>query len=373
MERVARVAMAFPRAAIGAVVAAVLVLAACSGAPASIPATARATPQAAAAEAPASAPTPSPTSEPPRTPLPTQVPQVTAGSDAWVSVSVATGWHAANSPRPVDAPMLANPPRIRDWLTALTASQQAALMGLMDTQLLLGERVTVVSVAGSWAHIVEPDQPSPLDSRGYPVWIPRVQLSAVAPPSADSEATVVKPTTWLRGDSGGTIAEISFATRLPVLGTDGTRIQVGLPGGVKAWVDAAAVVVTGADAAALPPTGDSIVDSARAFTGLRYLWSGTSGFGFDCSGLVHIVYRAHGITLPRDADAQALMGSAVTRSALAPGDLVFFARNGAVHHVAIYAGNGQLIDSPDIAKPVRIYSLSAVSSAEQLSFRRVIP
>ena len=98
-----------------------------------------------------------------------------------------------------------------------------------------------------------------------------------------------------------------------------------------------------------------------------------SGFGFDCSGLVHIVYRAHGITLPRDADRKALVGSAMAQSALQPGDLVFFARDGAVHHVAIYAGDGQLIDSPAVAKPIRIYALSEVSSAEQLGFRRVLP
>ena len=239
--------------------------------------------------------------------------------------------------------------------------------------MLLGERVVVVSIAGGWAHVVVPDQPSPLDSRGYPVWVPLAQLSAVAPLSADFQATVVTPTAWLSSDSGGQIAEVSFATRLPVLGSDATRVEVGLPGGGTAWLDASAVAVTGTGVAALPQTGDSIVDSARLFIGLRYLWSGTSGFGFDCSGLVHLIYRAHGITVPRDADAQALVGTAVARSALQPGDLVFFARNGAVHHVAIYAGGGQLIDSPDIAKPVRIYALSSVSSAEQLTFRRVLP
>jgi cell wall-associated NlpC family hydrolase len=290
-----------------------------------------------------------------------------------VAVSVATGWHTASSPRPVDAPALANPPRIREWLAALSQSQQAALIGLMDTQMLLGERVVVVSIAGGWAHVVVPDQPSPLDSRGYPVWVPLAQLSAVAPLAADFQATVVTPTAWLSSDSGGQIAEVSFATRLPVLGSDATRVEVGLPGGGTAWLDASAVAVTGTGVAALPQTGDSIVDSARLFIGLRYLWSGTSGFGFDCSGLVHLIYRAHGITVPRDADAQALVGTAVARSALQPGDLVFFARNGAVHHVAIYAGGGQLIDSPDIAKPVRIYALSSVSSAEQLTFRRVLP
>jgi cell wall-associated NlpC family hydrolase len=303
---------------------------------------------------------------------PSQAPRVVAGADAWVSVVVATGWHAADSPRRVDAPALADPPRIRAWLAALTPSQQAALIGLMDTQMLLGERVRVVSIAAAWAQVVVPDQPSPLDARGYPVWVPLAQLSAVPPPKAASQASVVTPTTWLRSETGRPIAEISFATRLPVLRADGSHLEVGLPGRGRAWLDASDVVVSAAGAAALPGTGESIVESARAFIGLRYLWSGTSGFGLDCSGLVHLVYREHGITLPRDADAQARTGSIITRRTLQPGDLVFFARNGVVHHVAIYAGDGQLIDAPDIGKSVRTYALTTVSSAEHLSYRRVV-
>lgn len=375
---------------VAAVIATVLLLAACSGVPATASATAatgsatpRATPTATAsptaaqlltpALTPTATPALTPTFTPTLAPTPTPAPLVTAGSEAWVAVDVATGWHAANSPRAVDSPALAIPPRIRDWLAALTQSQQAALIGLMDTQMLLGERVVVVSVANGWAHAVVPDQPSPLDSRGYPVWVPLAQLTAVPPASAASEATVVKPTTWLRDDSGAAIAEISFATRLPVLGSDGTRVEVGLPGGGSGWIDASAVAVTAPGTAALPQTGASVVESARAFIGLRYLWSGTSGFGFDCSGLVHIDYRAHGIGLPRDADAQALVGTAVSKSALQPGDLVFFARDGAVHHVAIYVGGGQIIDAPDIAQPVRLIALSAVSSGETLTYRRVLP
>ncbi|MEZ5191580.1 MAG: NlpC/P60 family protein [Nocardioides sp.] len=64
------------------------------------------------------------------------------------------------------------------------------------------------------------------------------------------------------------------------------------------------------------------------------LWAGRSGFGFDCSGLTSLVYRVHGLTLPRDAAPQAQAGRAVT--SLRRGDLLFYyATDGAVHRVDV--------------------------------------
>lgn len=81
---------------------------------------------------------------------------------------------------------------------------------------------------------------------------------------------------------------------------------------------------------------------------------GTSGFGFDCSGLTYLDYRARGRTIPRDADAQAATGAAVSRDALRAGDLVFFAARGTVHHVGIYAGGGRMVDSPQTGGVVEV-------------------
>jgi cell wall-associated NlpC family hydrolase len=99
------------------------------------------------------------------------------------------------------------------------------------------------------------------------------------------------------------------------------------------------------------------------FVNVPYLWGGRAGFGFDCSGFTSTIYQVHGITLPRDADAQAAdsQGRPVDQSALQPGDLLFYSHGSkdpdnpdAIYHVAMYSGNGEMIEAFDSTTPVRI-------------------
>ena len=297
---------------------------------------------------------------------------VRAGAPAWVTVSVATEWRSPSSPRPVDAPALAAPVRLREWLAALSPADQAGLIDRADSQILLGDRVDVTAVSGSWARVVVPDQATPLDARGYPGWIPLAQLSAVEPPASGSLATITDPTAWLlRG--GRPVVEVAFGTRLPVVDQVASIVKVGLPGGAVLDAPAAAVAVTPAGTPARGSAGEAVVATARMFLGVRYLWAGTSAFGFDCSGLVYNVFKTHGVVLPRDAQDQAMAGRAVARQSLQPGDLVFLARGGVVHHVAIYIGSGMLLDSPDLGRGVQVVSMAAEPYASEFSgARRVL-
>jgi hypothetical protein len=82
------------------------------------------------------------------------------------------------------------------------------------------------------------------------------------------------------------------------------------------------------------PAAQVVLGSAGMFLGLRYLWGGNSAWGLDCSGLVHLTYRAHGVVVPRDAFDQADLLPGVDLGAVEPGDLYFFARPGEkVYHV----------------------------------------
>src|SRR6266536_769759 len=100
-----------------------------------------------------------------------------------------------------------------------------------------------------------------------------------------------------------------------------------------------------------PRTGNTVVQAARAYLGVPYVWGGESHAGLDCSGFTLVAYRdAFGLTLPHSADAQPAYGRRVSRPA--PGDLVHWAG-----HVAIYYGNGRVIGARHRGTVSRIYPI----------------
>jgi peptidoglycan DL-endopeptidase CwlO len=117
--------------------------------------------------------------------------------------------------------------------------------------------------------------------------------------------------------------------------------------------------------AAAPATGGSsaaqtAVDTAMAQLGDPYVWAAAGPDAFDCSGLVQYAYAAAGIQLPHSSSMQSTMGSPVSRSALVPGDLVFF--YSPVSHVGIYIGNGQMVHASTSGEPVKTASVDSMPS-----------
>lgn len=99
--------------------------------------------------------------------------------------------------------------------------------------------------------------------------------------------------------------------------------------------------------AASGATPDQIAEYALKFKGVPYKFGGTTPSGFDCSGYIRYVYGHFGISLPRTSAEQFNVGTAVSKSNLKKGDLVFFANTykPGISHTGIYLGNGNVISA----------------------------
>jgi cell wall-associated NlpC family hydrolase len=102
----------------------------------------------------------------------------------------------------------------------------------------------------------------------------------------------------------------------------------------------------------------TMLQAAMSRKGLPYVWGAAGPGSFDCSGLVQWSFAQAGIVMPRVAADQALSGPAVPVSQLAAGDLLFYHTDptapGYISHVAIYLGNGWMIQAPEPGMDVEV-------------------
>lgn len=104
-----------------------------------------------------------------------------------------------------------------------------------------------------------------------------------------------------------------------------------------------------ASAAAPDSRAGRAVAFAHGAIGKPYVWGATGPNAFDCSGLTQAAWQAAGVSLPRTTYTQINAGQRVSRSELAPGDLVFFYSG--ISHVGLYIGGGQMIHAPRPGPP----------------------
>lgn len=205
----------------------------------------------------------------------------------------------------------------------------------METQALMGTPVKLGEHSGDWIMAELPDGYSayihhsavtPVD---FMQWTASPRLIATLPVETHIIADTLNPASVLSDFPLGCIVE-------GVKNATGNFSQITMPDGRKGFVYSVAVEpfrqwMT----REFDPL--RIVRLAEALTGVPYLWGGRSSKMIDCSGLTQLCYFDSGLLLPRNASAQAEIGTDVPLNSLQPADLLFFRNeNGKVTHVAIH-------------------------------------
>jgi SH3-like domain-containing protein len=245
----------------------------------------------------------------------------------------------------------------------------------MVSQALMGTPVKILKKDGGWFLIQTPDL--------YLGWV-------------DNEAIETKTTgeftKWKSlprvfylkktGDifaipnSSKVISDIVAGCIVELEGEKNDMFEVLLPDGRKGFINKEDAMPLGGVTTAALLDAENLTTVAESFTGIPYLWGGTSSKGFDCSGFVKIVYYLNGIILSRDASQQFQHGIRIRRTyypdSLRTGDLLFFgsSRYGRPRatHVGMYLGNSDFIHASGM---VKINSLDS-TRANFSRFRRII-
>lgn len=250
------------------------------------------------------------------------------------------------------------------WSESLNTGERLWLVGKVDTTALYGERVIILDCQGDWLRVAAVSQPTEHNELGYPGWVIAGQVCCnpgfLSEQTGLAEAVIKVPKATLFTDSTlmDPYRSLSYQTRLPIVTETESAFKVRLPDGTGGYL----ALQEAKKAAKLCFSGQNIVEEAKRFLGLKYLWGGTSSYGFDCSGFMFRLYQSQGISIPRDASEQAKAGIAIHKNNLQPGDLLFFATDNSpekIHHVGMYIGDGLMVHSPNSKSAIRIESFKA--------------
>ena len=241
-------------------------------------------------------------------------------------------------------------------------STSYSILGSYNT----GTKMTVTGASGDWYAVTYNGM------KGY-VYKQYLHMTDGTSPVTAMDDTAAKTTAAVNmrsGPSTGYTSQrvLSAGTSVTITGKTGDWYRVSYNGSTGYIYKT--YLTTGGSSAA----GAKIVEEAKKYQGVRYVYGGASPSGFDCSGFVYYVYGQCGYSITRTATDQNSVGSYVSRSDLAPGDIIIFYDSAirSIGHAGIYIGDNQFIHASSGSGKIIISSLSeSYYNARYYSARRV--
>ncbi len=202
------------------------------------------------------------------------------------------------------------------------------------SQEVVGRRVEILRCRGDWLKCRLRD--------GYLGWLPR--RAVAVDPDFMASHFVVSRFVRMRSTCGKVILPLGSVVKAK---RSGKSYEIYLPGGQVGFMEAGKL----RSLRFLPFDSSQYRRLVREVAGAPYLWGGKTPFGFDCSGLVQVIFDLMGVMLPRNSRDQARIGKPIESIHKAQVlDLLFFAHGANIDHVAIYLGELRFLHASDWVK-----------------------
>lgn len=168
----------------------------------------------------------------------------------------------------------------------------------------------------------------------------------------------------------GATGAATTATATAASATSATAFADALAGTSGTGATATSASVDAVAGSVASGSGADVVEAAKKYLGVPYVFGGEDRTGMDCSGLVQTVFKDLGVSMPRVVPDQAKMGAEVSSLAEAkPGDLLVPKGEG---HIVIYLGDGKVLHAPRPGKDVQIVD-NWYKDADLSTIRRIVP